>query len=46
MKEKDFTPTGLRMEGGYENDRNADEVEKSVAAARDAARRRRSLRRR
>lgn len=24
LKEKDFTPTGLKLEGKYENDRNAD----------------------
>lgn len=24
MKEKDFTPTGLKIEGAYENDRNQD----------------------
>jgi hypothetical protein len=27
MKEKDFTPTGVRIEGAYENDRNQDSRE-------------------
>lgn len=27
MKERDFTPTGIKIDGAYENDRNADSAE-------------------
>lgn len=36
LTDKDFTPTGVRIEGAYENDRNADSSELFKAIIREA----------
>jgi len=36
QRDKDYTPTGLRVEGPYENDRNADSYELLKAMIREA----------
>jgi len=36
MKEKDFTPTGVKIDGAYENDRNADSYDLFKAIIKEA----------
>lgn len=36
LRDKDFTPTGIKIDGAYENDRNADSAELFKAIIREA----------